>query len=154
MPTVRQLTFVRARAVYFVAHYESTTQRGRNGYSIPWRASCRLSRCDASQRIPRKISPLTAAEASNSATLAALRRLTQQQRDVLDLMMQGKSNNGICRILNLAKPTVKNHVAAILQTLNVTNRAEAVIKASGASALPVSNSSTPHTYLGYIPGAL
>ena len=99
-------------------------------------------------------SPLTAAGASNSATLAALRRLTQQQRDVLDLMMQGKSNNGICRILNLAKPTVTNHVAAILQTLNVTNRAEAVIKASRASALPVSNSSTPHTYLGYIPGAL
>ena len=99
-------------------------------------------------------SPLTAAGASNSATLNALRRLTPQQRDVLDLMMQGKSNKGICRILNLATPTVKNHVAAILQTLNVTNRAEAVIKASRASALPVSNSSTPHTYLGYIPGAL
>jgi DNA-binding NarL/FixJ family response regulator len=98
--------------------------------------------------------PLMAAGESNSATLNALRRLTPQQRDVLNLMTQGKSNTGICRILNLAKPTVKNHVAAILQTLNVTNRAEAVIKASRASALPVSNSSTPHTFLGYIPGAL
>lgn len=99
-------------------------------------------------------SPLTVAGQSNSATLNALRRLTPQQRDVLNLMMQGKSNKGICRILNLAKPKVTDHVAAILQTLNVTNRAEAVIKASRASALPASNSSTPHTYLGYIPGAL
>ena len=99
-------------------------------------------------------SPLTAVGESNSATLAALRRLTPQQRDVLDLMTQGKSNKGICRILNLATPTVKKHVAAILRTLSVTSRTEAVIKASRASALPVSNGSAPHTYLGYIPGAL
>ena len=91
---------------------------------------------------------------SNSATLTALRRLTPRQRDVLDLMTQGKSNKGICRILNLAEPALKNHVAAILQTLNVTSRTEAVIKASRAAALRISNSSAPQTYLGYIPGAL
>jgi DNA-binding NarL/FixJ family response regulator len=41
--------------------------------------------------------------------------------------MQGKSNKAICRILNLAEPTVKNHVTAILKALKVTNRTEAVI---------------------------
>src|SRR5262245_20613014 len=53
--------------------------------------------------------------------------LTGRQGDVLGLMMQGKSNKAICRALSLAEPTVKNHVTAILKTLKVTNRTEAVI---------------------------
>lgn len=53
--------------------------------------------------------------------------LTGRQLDVLALMMQGKSNKAICRVLDLAEPTVKNHVTAILKALNVTNRTEAVI---------------------------
>src|SRR6266704_1481957 len=57
--------------------------------------------------------------------------LTARQRDVLALMLQGKSNKAICRVLNLAEPTVKNHVTAILKTLKVTNRTEAVIKVGG-----------------------
>jgi DNA-binding NarL/FixJ family response regulator len=50
--------------------------------------------------------------------------------EVLALMMQGKSNKAICRVLDLAEPTVKNHVTAILKALNVANRTEAVISAS------------------------
>src|SRR5262249_30911337 len=53
--------------------------------------------------------------------------LTERQVDVLSLMMQGKSNKAICRVLNLAEPTVKNHVTAILKALEVSNRTEAVI---------------------------
>jgi DNA-binding NarL/FixJ family response regulator len=53
--------------------------------------------------------------------------LTARQLEVLALMMQGKSNKAICRVLNLAEPTVKNHVTAILKALEVTNRTEAVI---------------------------
>ncbi len=44
--------------------------------------------------------------------------------------MQGKNNKVICRILNLAEPTVKNHVTAILKAFKVTNRTEAVIAAN------------------------
>lgn len=55
--------------------------------------------------------------------------LTGRQLDVLALMMQGKSNKAICRVLDLAEPTVKNHVTAILKALKVTNRTEAVIAA-------------------------
>jgi DNA-binding NarL/FixJ family response regulator len=55
--------------------------------------------------------------------------LTMRQRDVLALVMQGKSNKAICRALELAEPTVKNHVTAILKALKVTNRTEAVIAA-------------------------
>jgi DNA-binding NarL/FixJ family response regulator len=53
--------------------------------------------------------------------------LTARQGDVLGLMMKGNSNKAICRALNLAEPTVKNHVTAILKALKVTNRTEAVI---------------------------
>jgi DNA-binding NarL/FixJ family response regulator len=54
--------------------------------------------------------------------------LTGRQLDVLELMMHGNSNKTICRALDLAVPTVKNHVTAILKALKVTNRTEAVIK--------------------------
>jgi DNA-binding NarL/FixJ family response regulator len=53
--------------------------------------------------------------------------LTERQMEVLALMMQGKSNKAICRILDTAEPTVKHHVTAILKALKVANRTEAVI---------------------------
>lgn len=62
--------------------------------------------------------------------------LTDRQMDVLALMMQGKSNKAICRALGLAEPTVKNHVTAILRTLKVTNRTEAVIAAATLGFAP------------------
>jgi DNA-binding NarL/FixJ family response regulator len=53
--------------------------------------------------------------------------LTERQVDVLALMMLGKSNKAICRELDLAEATVKNHVTAVLKVLKVTNRTEAVV---------------------------
>ena len=66
------------------------------------------------------------ADASPRAVPADL-GLTARQIDVLALMMRGKSNKAICRILNLAEPTVKNHVTAILKALKASNRTEAVV---------------------------
>jgi len=56
--------------------------------------------------------------------------LTERQIEVLALMMQGKSNKAISRALDLAEPTVKIHVSAILKALKVANRTEAVITAT------------------------
>jgi len=56
--------------------------------------------------------------------------LTERQIEVLALMMQGKSNKAISRVLDLAEPTVKIHVSAILKALKVANRTEAVIAAT------------------------
>jgi DNA-binding CsgD family transcriptional regulator len=53
--------------------------------------------------------------------------LTERQLEVLALVMQGKRNKAICRVLNLAEPTVKNHVTAILRALGVSTRTEVVI---------------------------
>jgi hypothetical protein len=47
--------------------------------------------------------------------------------DVLTLIMQGKNNKAICRVLDLSEPTVKNHIGAILRALKVSNRIEIVI---------------------------
>jgi len=59
--------------------------------------------------------------------------LSGRQIDVLQLMMQGKSNKAICRVLNLAVPTVKNHVTAIFKVLKVSNRTQAVITVDNLS---------------------
>jgi DNA-binding NarL/FixJ family response regulator len=53
--------------------------------------------------------------------------LTDRQREVLALMVQGKSNKHICRELGLAEATVKIHVTAILRALRVTSRAQAIV---------------------------
>jgi DNA-binding NarL/FixJ family response regulator len=54
--------------------------------------------------------------------------LTDRQIDVLALLMKGKNNKVIAKTLNMAVPTVKNHITAVLKALNVTSRTEAVIK--------------------------
>jgi DNA-binding NarL/FixJ family response regulator len=76
--------------------------------------------------------PATSARAapSKARTSAVDLGLTERQMEVLALMMQGKSNKAICRVLDLAEPTVKIHVSAILKALKVANRTEAVIAAT------------------------
>ena len=68
-----------------------------------------------------------AAPAAPAAPGANTMGLTERQLDVLALLMQGKNNKLICRALDLAEPTVKNHVSAILKALGVSSRTEAVL---------------------------
>ena len=56
--------------------------------------------------------------------------LSERQGQVLALLVQGKPNKMIGRELNLAEGTVKIHVAAILKTLKVANRTQAVFAVS------------------------
>ena len=82
-----------------------------------------LARSEASAQQPDEKRPVAGRPRVSPSDLG----LTERQLDVLALMMQGKSNKAICRVLNLAEPTVKNHVTAILKALEVSNRTEAVI---------------------------
>jgi DNA-binding NarL/FixJ family response regulator len=61
------------------------------------------------------------------AAKADIDALTPRQRDVLALLAQGLSNKTIGGTLGLSEATVKQHVSAILKTLNVANRMQAVI---------------------------
>ncbi|MGZ5095290.1 MAG: LuxR C-terminal-related transcriptional regulator, partial [Burkholderiales bacterium] len=89
------------------------------------------------QILERRATAATA-RVRSARTIAADLGLTERQMDVLALMMRGKSNKVICRALDLAEPTVKNHVTAILKALKATNRTEAVI-AAGAMGFPASD---------------
>jgi DNA-binding NarL/FixJ family response regulator len=60
--------------------------------------------------------------------------LTARQGQVLALLMKGRSNKQICRELGLAERTVKVHMSAVLNTLRVSSRTQAVI-AAGALGL-------------------
>lgn len=55
--------------------------------------------------------------------------LSPREREVLALMVQGKSNKGIADALKITEATVKCHVSVILQRLNVTDRTHAVVVA-------------------------
>lgn len=54
---------------------------------------------------------------------------TPRQLEVLRLLMRGEPNKLIARQLDLTEGTVKIHIAAILRTLQVRNRTEAVVRA-------------------------
>jgi DNA-binding NarL/FixJ family response regulator len=82
---------------------------------------------DILNREPAATAAATSPDAAARRPSPAELGLTERQVEVLALMMQGKSNKLICRALNLAEPTVKNHVSAILKSLGVSNRTEAVL---------------------------
>ncbi|MEZ4519051.1 MAG: response regulator transcription factor [Chloroflexota bacterium] len=55
----------------------------------------------------------------------AFQDLTSQERQVLQLIAEGKTNREIATELFLSEGTVRNYVSSILSKLNVSNRAEA-----------------------------
>lgn len=56
-------------------------------------------------------------------------KLTPRQRDVLSLLIKGKSNKEIARDLGIAEATTKIHVVALLRAMGARNRTEAAYKA-------------------------
>src|SRR6185295_2136855 len=64
-----------------------------------------------------------------AATPSAARNLTKREREILSLVAEGLSNREIADKLVLSPETVKSHVAAILEKLNVSDRTQAAIYA-------------------------
>jgi len=58
--------------------------------------------------------------------------LSEREVQVLQWIRDGKTNHEIGHILEISPLTVKNHVQKILRKLNVSNRAQAVAKASAS----------------------
>jgi DNA-binding NarL/FixJ family response regulator len=56
--------------------------------------------------------------------------LTEREREVLELMVEGWDNAQIAARLFISQNTVKNHVAAILAKLGVRNRIQAAVLAA------------------------
>jgi two-component system, NarL family, response regulator len=73
-----------------------------------------------------------AAKATNSVNL-----LTKREQETLSLMAQGKNNHEIADTLYISPGTVRVHVHAILQKLEVRDRTQAVIVALQNNLIPI-----------------
>lgn len=62
---------------------------------------------------------------------ALVAECTPRQRQVLDLLCQGKANKLIAHQLEISENTVKAHLRQIMKRLRVSNRTEAVLLVSG-----------------------
>lgn len=71
-----------------------------------------------------------AAAASDSGSL------TLRQLEVISMLGRGCSNKEIARALDVAERTVKAHVSAVFEALNVRNRTQAVLAAQRRGYLP------------------
>ncbi|HET7686457.1 MAG TPA: response regulator transcription factor [Candidatus Limnocylindria bacterium] len=58
--------------------------------------------------------------------------LTDRERQVLELVAQGRANPDIARRLGISEKTVRNHVSLILDKLAVGGRSEAIVRAREA----------------------
>ena len=62
----------------------------------------------------------------------AFPELTEREREILDLIAQGRANAEIAARLVLSLKTVQNHVSNIFSKLQVADRAQAIVRARDA----------------------
>jgi len=58
--------------------------------------------------------------------------LTDREREVLEFIAQGESNQEIAQHLHISSKTVSNHISNIFNKLHVADRAQAIVKARQA----------------------
>lgn len=79
---------------------------------------------------PDGLEPVNEADAEMADLIAKLATLTPQQTRVLSMISQGLLNKQIAYELDVSEATIKAHVSAVLQKLDVDSRTQAVIKLS------------------------
>ena len=67
-----------------------------------------------------------------SAAPAIFPQLTGREREVLELVAQGRSNTAIAARLHLSQKTIRNNVSNILVKLQVADRSQAIVRARDA----------------------
>lgn len=76
---------------------------------------------------PEVTQALLSAEPTINHRDSILSELTAREKEVLDLLVDGCSNDGIALKLNISRNTVKNHMSNIFSKLNVKTRTEAIL---------------------------
>jgi DNA-binding NarL/FixJ family response regulator len=72
------------------------------------------------------------ASAREGGQLSPFPHLTDREREVLEVIAEGQSNQVIARRLVLSPKTVRNHVSNIFAKLQVADRAQAIVRAREA----------------------
>jgi DNA-binding NarL/FixJ family response regulator len=70
--------------------------------------------------------------AQPSPAPAPFPQLTDREREILELVAQGRSNTFIATRLQLSQKTIRNNVSNILAKLQVADRAQAIVRARDA----------------------
>jgi len=65
-----------------------------------------------------------------------LNQFSERENDVIELLLQGKSNKQIAQKLIITESTVESHLTKIYAKLQVSSRAEAIIKLGGQGKTP------------------
>jgi DNA-binding NarL/FixJ family response regulator len=109
-------------------------QAGATGYLVKEASLAEIAaavRAVAQGKIP--LSPTVAANMAvhqvRSVGESAQRPLTQREREVLGLVVAGKSNRQIAMILKISEKTVEKHLTEIFRELKVTTRGAAAVRA-------------------------
>lgn len=83
-------------------------------------------------RLAGRVADLFQASGSAKPAPPTLTDLTEREREVLDLLAAGASNDAIARKLFVSNKTVRNTVSGIYAKLHANGRAEAIVKAREA----------------------
>jgi DNA-binding NarL/FixJ family response regulator len=78
--------------------------------------------------LPPELLTDTASQRREDVITVAATRLSERQREVLNLALQGKPNKVIARELDIAVGTVKHHLSVALEVLGLENRTEAIYR--------------------------
>jgi RNA polymerase sigma factor (sigma-70 family) len=70
--------------------------------------------------------PAAASDAQRRCTAAKLGTLTQREREVMDLVVQGRKNREIAEVLGISMKTVEAHRARAMEKMDVSSVAELV----------------------------
>ena len=114
--TIRRAIELNASGYFPKTHDQAGMERG-----------LRLVLSDGVYLPPELLTDIGSAPREDIVALAAA-RLSERQREVLNLALQGKPNKIIARELNIAVGTVKHHLSVALDVLGMENRTEAIYR--------------------------
>jgi len=79
--------------------------------------------------LDREIATALFAHPLAERSTGAYERLSPRERDVLDLVVAGRTNDEIAEALGRARPTVRTHLASVYRKLGVNDRVSAAVYA-------------------------